>query len=152
MSCRWAHRFLRRAGTILPDYTASQTQTTVILSAATKRVALAAMLEYISEDGWFRLWPGHSLFRLRLFVVFLECLQANVGIVAQVGHDHVLPNPFQFTRRYTIHKLTASQSEPRDVLTAMRTSNLTKGRETLMVIPHGNRARSRTGCQDECDP
>jgi hypothetical protein len=43
--------------------------------------------------GWITGYPG-------FFTVFPQSLQANVGTVPRLGHNHLFPNPFQ----YIIHQ------------------------------------------------
>jgi hypothetical protein len=59
----------------------------------------------------------HRLHQLRFFVS-IHCLQVNSGAVPSLGHDHFLPNPFQFInhptiRCYTVSKLKISPNKPR---------------------------------------
>jgi hypothetical protein len=52
-------------------------------------------LNYYS--AWFESWPGQPC--LDVYRGVFQPLQANAGILSRLGHDHFLPNLFQFIRQ-----------------------------------------------------
>ena len=71
----------------------------------TKQVVQCKVLYLHSKDAEMlvQVLVGTLTVLTEVFQGFLHSVQANVGTVFQVGHDHFFPNPYLFTILQSFH-------------------------------------------------